>query len=92
MWFIFIVIVVVAYLYIRKKKDEQPNYESPKPPTKDVYMLGCNWDCGYFVPDLEAGNGMVYCKYQGKTVRRGSDCPFKDAHRDQLREGTAFAE
>lgn len=83
-----ILAAVVAVFWAAKKVLSKKEVKPPEPPTTTVYMLGCNGRCGYFIPDFEAGDRMVYCQYQKKTVKQGSDCPFKDDHPDLVRKGS----
>lgn len=82
---IIIVAAIVSFIkyLINNAKDSKPI----EPPSTNIYVLGCNGDCGYFIPDFEAGDRMVYCKYQKKTVRQGSKCPFLSTP-DVLRKGS----
>lgn len=88
MEFWLLVIIVAAIVCViknlmHKTKDNKP----VEPPSTNIYVLGCNGDCGYFIPDFDAGDRMVYCKYQQKTVRQGSKCPFINCP-DLLRKGS----
>lgn len=86
LWLIIAITVGVCWIVknIFFKEEEKP----PEPPTTTVYTLGCNGRCGYFIPDYEAGDRMVYCRYQNKTIKQGSNCPFKDDHPEQVRKGS----
>ena len=89
----FIIIAIIVFFVIKalcskKEEDKTP----PSPPTEDVYILGCNGDCGYFIPkfhknangEYDVDKKMCYCKYLNQSVRRGGPCAFAKDHPDKL--------
>lgn len=92
--FFIVTIAFVALLLIigmEETKDNKP----VTPPSADVRIIGCQVDCGYFVPkfngnyDFVKRNGRVvgFCKYQNCDVCQGGPCKFAKDHPDKLVKG-----
>lgn len=94
-----IIVLVIIVLIVRSRSEEAERASTPpSPPSDDVWVLGCQGpgvDCGYGSFDIYKdsrgelclNNKVIYCKYQGKTVRAGSQCPFAKEHPDLLTKG-----
>ena len=53
-----IIIVTLVVLFIIKGIEGNPNHKPVTPPSADVTIIGCQVDCGYFVPKFkESSNG-----------------------------------
>lgn len=91
-----IIIVALVVLFIIKGIEGTPNHKPVTPPSADVTIIGCQVDCGYFVPkfkessngdyDFVKKNGRVvgFCKYQNCDVCQGGPCKFAKDHPDKL--------
>lgn len=87
---VILVIAVVIYFALfsgRPQKSDKPI----TPPTIDVHILGCHFNCGYATAEFQKNSkgdydatGSFYCAYQKKSVPGGSKCPYAEEHPDKL--------
>lgn len=92
MGFLLLFIAVAVIFYIKNQNNKTRKAKPIKPPSADVILIGCEVDCGYFVPKLNGNydfvkqNGRVvgFCNYQNCETCQGRPCQFAKDHPEKL--------